>query len=366
MRIALLGDIALFGRFCRKRNRDVLTYIDRIADYLQEHDVIVANLETPFAEGFPPRGSKSAHIRSSPENIEILKHLGITHVSLANNHMGDYGLSGFRLTRKLLEKANIDYFGIGRKICRIDDGNCKVALLGYCSYNSNPLLTSDTFSGGVNTLDVKRVLTDVETNRSEGYFNILSIHSGEEHVPMPSQEDIRFARGLAKRGKYVYYGHHPHVIQGIEEYLGSLIFYSLGNFLFDDVYSKFDRDNPLIKLSDANKTGLIASLQLSENQVTDWQITPLYLGNEKMLIGNEVINFSMKAINAHLVDAEGDGYTSRRLRAISEYLSKRKAQRNLTWYLRRLDMSSFGIILNSRKNKFLQNKHFSTKLKYLD
>ena len=72
---------------------------------------------------------------------------------------------------------------------------------------------------------------------------------------MPSSDDVKFARHLANQFNYVYYGHHPHVIQGFERVNKSTIFYSLGNFIFDDVYTSKDKEKPLIALSESNKTG---------------------------------------------------------------------------------------------------------------
>ncbi len=366
MKIAFLGDLALFGRFCLKQNRDVFIYLENVAEYLKQHNLVVANLEAPFSEDARAYGAKSAHIRSAPENIDILKYLGITHVSLANNHMGDFGLEGFAGTKNLLEKSGIVHFGTGGNQVKIDGADARVALMGYCAYNTNPLLTTDHFKEGVNVLDVKHVIDDMDANTLEGYVNIISVHSGQEHVPMPSQEDVRFARGLARRSPYVYFGHHPHVIQGVEEWLGSTIFYSLGNFLFDDIYTPRNGTKPLITLSEANKTGLIATVEILGNRITDWSFIPLYLGRERLLIEDEVSNFDMQEINAHLADVYGVEYSNKRALCISEYLLGRKAKRNLSWYLRRLNLNSVGMILNARRNNYLQKIHFKSQLGFLD
>ena len=101
MKLALLGDVALFG-CCTTPE-----YFKEISDYLSGFDYVVGNLETPFSKKKKTNGAKSAYICAEPSTVSILKQLHINAVTLANNHMFDYGEEGYELTKKLLEEAGI-------------------------------------------------------------------------------------------------------------------------------------------------------------------------------------------------------------------------------------------------------------------
>tara|TARA_B100000700_G_scaffold264221_1_gene301845 strand:- start:26 stop:1135 length:1110 start_codon:yes stop_codon:yes gene_type:complete len=362
MRIALLGDIAIFGRYCLSRDKKLLNYFDEIKEHLSSFDIVIGNLEAPFAIDERPIGGKSATVKSHPDNVELLNHIGITHLNLANNHIGDFGKTGYHRTIELIEKNGIGWFGTEEKQLKIEKNSEKIALLGFCSYNTNPSFLKTKSTKGLNYLDAEYVYKKIQENSSQGYFSILSVHSGQEHIHFPSSEDVKFARLLAHDFNYVYYGHHPHVIQGYERLNGSAIFYSLGNFIFDDVYTPRDLNKPLIALSEANKTGLIAELEIKEGHLSDCTLTHIYMGKNQMLVGHEVSKDDQEEYNSYLSDAGSDQYDMKRSAQISKYISKRKEMRDLTWYLKRLNFNSVGILIKARKNSKLYRKHFLSRI----
>src|SRR5690606_7925399 len=113
-------------------------------------------------------------------------------------------------------KGKILAFGHAGNELTLDSDNASVVLHGYCSYNTNPLGISKAGSEGVNPLNVQTVVKRMRHHDAAGRLNIVSIHSGQEHVNYPSRDDMRMARLFAGVAPYVYYGHHPHVVQGIE------------------------------------------------------------------------------------------------------------------------------------------------------
>lgn len=365
MKIALLGDLALFGRFCLNKNPNLIDYFSSIRNFLEDFDVVVANLEAPFVVDENPIIGKSATLKAHPDNIKLLNSLGVTHVSLANNHIGDFGLNAYERTKKLLDDAGIGWFGTESKQIEIQYNKEKIALLGFCSYNTNPSPVKVKKGVGLNYLDVEYVLRQMEENKKRGYINILSVHSGQEHVHMPSSDDIIFARGLAEKFDYIYYGQHPHVIQGFEKFNNSSIFYSLGNFIFDDVYTKSSTKKPLIKLSEDNKTGGIGIVTISEGKIYESKLVPLYLGDKKLHVDNDVNGFDMININNELKDACSLDYDNRRNLLISNYIQGRVNLRNFEWYIKRLNFNSFMIILRAKVNSHLYRLSFSKKLKFL-
>ena len=366
MRIALLGDIAAFGKYCLRNDKNLLNYFDDIKKYLSIFDLVIANLEAPFVVNEKPISGKSATVCAHPKNIELIKYLGITHLNLANNHIGDYGLDGYERTIELIENNNLKWFGTENKQLNLNYDDEKIALMGFCSFNTNPSPVKSKSKLGLNYLDAYKVIENLKDNAEKGYFNILSVHSGQEHIQMPSSDDVKFARHLANQFNYVYYGHHPHVIQGFERVNKSAIFYSLGNFIFDDVYTSKDIEKPLIALSESNKTGGIGEIEINNGVIKKSCITPIYLDENKMLIGDEVQTANLSEYDAHLRNACSEEYNLERSRAISSYISSRKEMRDFKWYISRLNLNSLGIIIKSKLNSFLYNKHFSSKLKTME
>ena len=303
MKIALLGDIATFGRYCLNNNKNLLNYFDGIKKYLSTFDYVIANLEAPFVVNEKPISGKSATVCAHPNNIEVIKYLGITHLNLANNHIGDYGLDGYHRTIELIENNNLKWFGTENKQLNLSCNDEKIAMMGFCSFNTNPSPVKSKSKLGLNYLDANKVIETLKDNTEKGYFNILSVHSGQEHIHMPSSHDVKFARYLANQFDYVYYGHHPHVIQGFEEVNKSAIFYSLGNFIFDDVYTSRDKEKPLISLSESNKTGGIGEIEINNGELKKSCITPIYLGENRMLAGDEVKTVNQNKYDAYLKNA---------------------------------------------------------------
>ena len=200
---------------------------------------------------------------------------------------------------------------------------------------------------GINILNVKEVERLMSENWEKGYFNIVSVHTGQEHVNYPNYDAIRMARKWAKQFDYVYYGHHPHVIQGMETIKNAHIFYSLGNFCFDDVYTSKSK-KPLVKLSENNKTGMIVILDFDGNSLKSCKTVPFFMGEDKMEIRNDFhqqIDEYSSALSMNWRE-----YLSMRKKLLDAYIQQRKAKRNLTWYLKRLNLNSYIMIRNAKSN----------------
>jgi poly-gamma-glutamate synthesis protein (capsule biosynthesis protein) len=350
LKIALLGDIALFGKYS-VTNKEVYKYFHNVAEKLREFDYVVGNLETPLCNSCKSKGFKSAFIKSDEENIALLKFLNINVVNLSNNHIFDYGIEGYTSTKKILEENDIDYFGIENKQLKINEQQNKIAFSGFCCYSTNGLgYYSPKTKVGVNILDAFEVEKVLTNNDREGYFNISSFHTGQEHVNYPNYNHVMMARAFAEKVPYVFYGHHPHVIQGIEKVKNSLIAYSLGNFCFDDVYT--DKSSvPLINQTDENKKSFILSLEINNNQLIRYDIIPIYAATNIMNVGIDKNILEELQSHTEFLYADKNEYLYKRRELISNYIEKRKKKRDLNWYLRRLNLNSVGIIMSAKKNQ---------------
>jgi|LSQX01.1.fsa_nt_gb poly-gamma-glutamate capsule biosynthesis protein CapA/YwtB (metallophosphatase superfamily) len=350
IKIALLGDIAFFGKYSTKNSR-VYDYFKDAAEVLRTFDYVVGNLETPLCNSGRPYGAKSAHIRAAEDNVRLLQYLNIGIVSLANNHVFDYGLEGYEMTKRVLEEHGIKYFGVDGRQITIEQGMARVAFSGFCCYSTNGLgYKNPKTQQGVNELNAFEVEETLCDNHNKGYLNIVSIHAGQEHVNYPNYDHVAFARALARKVPYVYYGHHPHVIQGIEQVKDSLIAYSLGNFCFDDVYTDTST-KPLIIQSEENKKSFILSLHIEKNDIVETELIPLYAEEDTLSVGSRMeILDDVKTYSQRLEIRPGE-YRQFRDKQLNEYLSKRRAQRDFKWYVVRLNLNSLGMVVNAKKNQ---------------
>ena len=366
MKLALIGDIGLFGRFSYSENKDLEEYFLDVKALFDDHDFVVGNLETPFVDKGKPYGAKSAHLFSNPENVELLNYLKIGAVSLANNHIYDYGLYGLKLTRETLYKAGIKYYGIdGLDLDYVDESN-KLKFFGYCGYRSTPLnayakcLRKKNY---VNGFSVSNLVGDFKKSKLNGYLPIFSLHDGIEHVNYPDSLDIRLARHLASSNDYILHGHHPHVMQGVEYFKGSLLSYSLGNFCFDDVYNE-KSDLPLVKMTENNKSSIVLSVEIHKNKIISYETIPLYMGDKKMILNQKSVMKKMQRYSEALQNIEV--CQELREKELFEYYSSRKYLRDFNWYLKRFNINSIRMILNSRRCKKLHKRHYLRELGLID
>lgn len=362
MKIALLGDIALFGNMSISKNKNWKAYFSEVEELLAGMDYVVGNLETPFSIKKKTNGAKSAYICSEVENVEVLNYLHINAVTLANNHIFDYGIEGYETTKRVLEGEGIEWFGAEGREVYLDKSGNKLAFLGFCCYSSNPLQCVSYGQYGVNEFDLRKAEEKIREINDIEYFPIIAVHAGVEHVNYPSMDSVKSARMLSEICPMIYYGHHPHVVQGIEEKGRSLIAYSLGNFCFDDVFSSVSKE-PLITLSDNNRSTCILLVEITGNQIVSWQIIPIYIGKDRMEVGRGATLEQIKEYTNAIVHMSDSDYTIMRNRLISDYITKRKQNRDLMWYIKRLRPRYYQILKNSKENKIKYQRCVSNHLK---
>ncbi len=229
-KILFLGDM-MFDRGIRqvalKKGGDFLFAC--VDPWLEEADLVVGNLEGPITE----EASVSAGSEvGSPRNYQftfptstaplLAKH-GVGLVNLGNNHIENFGLSGIASTKWFLEEARVAYFGGlagDAPIYRAEVGGLK---LSFVSYNQ--------FGGE----SVEKVAQTIAQEHETGRQVIVYTHWGEEYVPATEQVK-RMAARFAASGANLIIGSHPHVVQEHEWIGKTLVYYSLGNFIFDQYF----------------------------------------------------------------------------------------------------------------------------------
>jgi poly-gamma-glutamate synthesis protein (capsule biosynthesis protein) len=200
-------------------------------------DATVVNLESPVTTR-GKRVTKPFNFRMNPRFLSALTGGGIDIVSIANNHIYDYGPRGLLDTISYLDSVGVRHVGAGRNSLEayrpvIDTiRGREVAFLAY--YGGGEAPGAGKSSPGVARRDLERVCRDIRSLRDGGSsrYIVVILHWGTERATSPDGSQVAFAHALIDAGADAIVGHHPHVLQGIERYGRGVIAYSLGNFVF--------------------------------------------------------------------------------------------------------------------------------------
>jgi len=235
--VTAVGDVML-GRNVGRRYQSPIRS-DDISGILRSGDAAFGNLEACFGGGNSPTREKTANLKAPDEAFSALRNLGFTVASLANNHCMDFGSDAVSYTRALLESTGIKSVGglseQGMAIpVVLRAKSVRIGFLGYSAHVPREACAEQGYSGTAPLSGVS-VMEDVSALRARVDVLIVSVHWGQEYSDRPTEGQILMAHRLVDAGADIILGHHPHVLQAIENYRGRLIAYSLGNFIFDQV-----------------------------------------------------------------------------------------------------------------------------------
>lgn len=261
-------------------------FIEHISTLFSRDDLTTVNLETPLTTA-TAKAAKKFRFKGDPSYTKILQLANIEAVNLANNHTYDYLEQGYKDTIRHLGNANIGYFGNGHNYIKEIKG-IKVGALGYEGWDDTQSLR----------LQIHR---DIQALKKQGAaIVIVHFHWGVERSEIPLESQQALARYTIDSGASVILGHHPHVVQGIEEYKGKFIVYSLGNFMFGGNKNPSDKDTFVFqqtfhfkskKLTDKKDIAIIPYSISSITSRNNYQPKPLE-GSEKDRVMNKILERS--------------------------------------------------------------------------
>ena len=285
--ILAFGDLLL--------DRYIKLYIDRHgADYPFENikeifagnDIVLANLEGSFTDFAPrPLDPDNTSFTFNPELAAMLKQTGFNLVNLANNHVQDFGRDGFAQSQACLKQNSIGYFGdyYNESPALVKEINGqKIAFVGYHS------LADPATEGVVEKIKQAHEIAD---------YIIVYTHWGAEYQNDFSKSQQAAGREFIDAGADAVLGSHPHVIQPIEVYNNKPIFYSLGNFLFDQIFS-FDV-----------RHGLGVKIIFASNEI-EYELIPTQMKNFQVILPDEAAktlilqNLSAKSVASDDIKAQ--------------------------------------------------------------
>ncbi|MFC1638496.1 CapA family protein [Patescibacteria group bacterium] len=265
--IVFVGDAMLdrYNRVLSDRN-GVDHFTSSVKDVFEGNDLVVANLEGAVTDEKSVslgtvKGDKGHFSFTFDKNStkDFLSYNNIGLVNLGNNHILNFGEEGLLETKQFLRDSGVEYFGDPsdfdstytiKKINGLD--------IAFVNFNGFHGPKSDEVSEMIRGLDGKSDLV------------IVYAHWGSEYKLTPSDRQIKNARKFVDSGADLIIGTHPHVVQSIEEYKGKMIFYSLGNFVFDQYFSE------------DVKNELAISVSISENEI-GFKLVPLRVSSQEGL-----------------------------------------------------------------------------------
>ncbi len=278
VKLTFFGDLMLDRNVKKRIDEHGVDYIfeklySKVSTSLFASDIIHANLEGPFADKRRAT-TKSIAFRFDPILISTFKKYGFNIFDVANNHSLDMGQAGLKESEKNLSAAGIEYYGdgygIGDNAVKIKEVNgIKIAFVGlndtYFKLDEKKIvelirkakclnviptkvgIQSTTISGLGSRLPAGR--HGLRGNDSCVEITIVNIHWGEEYKTISNTRQRELAHAMVDAGADVIIGHHPHVVEEMEIYNNRPIFYSLGNFVFDQYFSTDTQQGLAVKMN---------------------------------------------------------------------------------------------------------------------
>jgi poly-gamma-glutamate synthesis protein (capsule biosynthesis protein) len=264
--------------------------------------IVFGNLEEPLiyennVVNLEQNGKKEVYLYDTEKTADGLKNAGFNIVSLANNHILDYGQYGLTQTVKILESRGLNYCGLWtakqegpNRPCIMEAGGAKVGFLCYSQVSDKQFAAENGRTGTIPGIR-QIIISDIKACRKDADIIIVYLHWGREYMPVDGKQKY-LAHRLIDAGADMVIGSHTHIFQDIEKYRGKYIFYGLGNFIFD-----LDREETkysgYLKASIANKT--IGSVTLTPVYLKEYRPVIVQNADKKMKFFSSIKFINLKA-----------------------------------------------------------------------
>jgi poly-gamma-glutamate synthesis protein (capsule biosynthesis protein) len=251
--ITIVGDIMLARGVAAAMGDNLFAPLKPTAKQLAAADLTIGNLESSLSQqGAPLQGTDS--FGADPAVLDGPERAGFDILSLANNHVGDYGADALAQTIQRLDASRIKRVGAGgtrRKATRptiVDVGDTTIGVVAFNAIGESPAaaegspgvvqLRMPPRTGPLNNGDLNALLRQVRRLKQHVDAVLVLPHWGEQYTSRPIPVQRRVAKQLADAGASAVIGGHPHWVQGMEMFDDTVVAYSLGNFIFDMDFSK--------------------------------------------------------------------------------------------------------------------------------
>lgn len=265
---------------------------EELTDIMNAADIMCLNNEFTYSTGGAPLAGKAYTFRALPERVEVLHQLGVDAVTLANNHVYDYGKEALLDTFAVLQEAGIPYFGAGHDLeeamapLYLEADGKTIALVGASRAEKNRMTpqATETEPGILRCYDTTLYKEAIAEAKANADFCIAFVHWGTEYSFDLEQVQLDTGKEYLDAGADVVIGAHSHCLQGMEFYEGKPIIYSLGNYWFNEktldtmlvqlrISGNADRSNIEVEIIPAVQTGcrtIYAQEQEEQRRIFDF------------------------------------------------------------------------------------------------
>lgn len=265
-----VGDVMVGRHVEEVTNRYGYDYLFRYVQPLfNQADYATGNFENVASDReLEPMENKEITLQANRESVAAMKDAGFQTMAMANNHMMDYGEQGMIDTLDTFHEQGIDAVGAGtnstdasNRISYQEINGLTIATLSFSDISSEETKAGEKQAGILDFDPATFIPLTAEAKKKADYV-IVHAHWGREYNSRASDRQKELGRALADAGADLVIGHHPHVLESIEVYDDTVIFYSLGNFIFDQGWSR-TRETALVQF------------HLMPTGETNFEITPM-------------------------------------------------------------------------------------------
>lgn len=353
MKILITGDFCPVNRASGKLAHQIID--KEVLSLIENSDLTITNLECPLTVHEKAINKTGPALKSNPENIKILKDAGFNMVTLANNHIMDYGEDGMIDTLEILSENKIDYVGAGKHTNPIGVSYCNnqefiIAIINICENEWSTKSFGNHRAYGLDPVDNFALIQEAKAKADKV---VVIHHGGHEMYEYPSPRIKKLFRFFVDAGADTVINHHTHCTSGYEIYKNAPIFYSLGNFIFDDLIQKKSIWNE----------GMVVVLELNKGQEgIKFELHPYHQFGENPQLetfkGKERDEFMRKLkVKSKLIEDDEklkekfSAYCTQKQKMYNSYLEPQKNRYLLALRNRGL----FPSLWSKRKRLFLQN-----------
>jgi hypothetical protein len=294
LRVIGVGDVSLHGRFGRLGVGQAFRHV---RSEWEGADLLLGNLESPLATTGRVAESKVT-LRAVPGSVEALRAARFDALALANNHAMDFGPGGLAETMSRLDEAGIPHVGAGPDNDSavaplvLERRGQAVGLLSFCDVEQSSPLYATCDGPGVAALKTDEAVRAVRELRPRVDWVVVQLHWGVEMASLPSPGQREQARRLVEAGADLILGHHSHVLQPMEVIAGVPVFYSLGNFLFSDVFwrGRDECDQPFVsclRIHPISRKSGWAEVELRRGEPTRVRFVPARIRRDLSVVRDE-------------------------------------------------------------------------------
>lgn len=350
MEIFITGDFCPIGRAEINNVSSKVLMSDSFRTLFKSADLKITNLECPLTNHITAITKSGPALKVDPKNILFLKENDFNLVTLANNHIMDYGSEGLKETINHLEKNNIDYVGAGKSTDEIEvifktKNGFTVGIINVCENEWSTQEREGYRANGFSEIDM---FYSIKKAKAKAHKVIVIHHGGHEMYKLPSPRLKRTFRFFVDCGADAVINHHTHCVGGDEVYRNAPIFYSLGNFIFDNSNQRNSIWN----------YGMAVTLNCSKENITckkhyfeQFNLEPIVQEIDKESLPYNVEDLNRIIENDQMLNDSFTDFISQKKKLYNSFLEPVKSK----YLIGLINRGYFPSLWSKRKKKILRN-----------